>query len=106
MTKKKMNKRALMLLTMCVSAATALPAFAAGWTKSNDDWYYTDRDGNYVTNEWEASGNSQFYLGDDGKMLKNALIEDNGNYYYVNEQGARVKNEWHYLYDENEGEEY
>lgn len=91
---------ALAVLSMSMSA------MAAGWVKSGTDWYYTDRDGYNVTNEWKNSGSGLFYLGDDGKMEKNALIEDEGNYYFVNESGARVKNEWRLIYDYDDGEEY
>lgn len=101
--RKKTN---VALIALCLSAAMSVPAFAAGWVKNNDAWYYTDRDGEYITNEWKISGNNSFYLGDDGEMVTGSLIEDDGDYYYVNESGARVKNEWRLLYDADEGEEY
>lgn len=100
------KKGILMAATALMAMSMSMTSMAAGWVKNNGAWYYEDHDGNYVTNEWKPSGNNSFYLGDDGEMLTEILVEDDGDYYYVNAAGARVKNEWRFLYDSDEGEEY
>lgn len=90
----RISKNKLAALVMMMAVASAVPAFAQGWEKKNNTWYYTDKNGNYVTNTWKSSNNGTFYLGDNGAIEKNALIEDGDARYYVNDSGARVTNTW------------
>lgn len=90
------------LCTMGFSAAMtaglALTAFA-GWSQDGGNWYYYhDRTGNRMEDEWVKFGDDYYYLGHDGKMMTNSLIEDT---YYVNADGVRVTNSWQYFYGED-----
>ena len=57
----------------------AMTSFAAqGWVEEDGTWYYYDKDGNRVENEWRKSGDSWFWLDGDegGAMATDKLIED------------------------------
>ncbi|MCC8059595.1 MAG: cell wall-binding protein [Clostridiales bacterium] len=81
---------------LAMGAATSAQA-ATGWVETDGTWYYYDRDGNPVTNEWKKSGDSYFWLDDDGQLAVSQLIEDDDEYYYVDENGFRVSNQWRQL---------
>ena len=41
----------------------AMTSFAAqGWVEEDGTWYYYDKDGNRVENEWKKSGDNWFWL--------------------------------------------
>ncbi|MBR5268378.1 MAG: hypothetical protein IKU20_09325 [Lachnospiraceae bacterium] len=89
-------------LAAAMTAGMAVTAFA-GWSQDGGNWYYYhDRSGNMITDEWVKSGDYYYYLGHDGKMVTNSLIDDQ---YYVDANGARVTNSWQYLYGEDEWDE-
>ena len=68
-------------------------------------WYYYDRDGSYVTEEWKKSGNYWFWLDDDGEMATDMLVEDDDDYYYVEVNGVMVTNRWVAVDNEDAGDE-
>ena len=85
-------------LAAVMTAGLAMTAFA-GWSQNGGDWYYYhDRSGDMITDEWVKSGDYFYYLGHDGKMVTNSLIDD---VYYVDANGARVTNSWQYFYGED-----
>lgn len=71
------------------------PAYAAtGWVEEDGSWYYYDKYGEPVTNEWAQSNDGNYYyLGEDGASLKDTWVEGD-TMYYVDSFGARVENEW------------
>lgn len=99
-----MRKSALytMGLAAAMTAGLAMTAFA-GWSHDGVNWYYYhDRSGNMLEDEWVKSGDYYYYLGSDGKMVTNSLVDD---LYYVDANGARVTNSWQYLYGGDEWDE-
>ena len=105
-----MRKQTKLVAVLSASALLAmgasLTAFAAtGWTQEDGTWYYYDRDGERVTDEWRKSGDYWFYLGDDGEMVTDQLIEDDDDYYYVNADGAMISNAWVAIENEDAGED-
>ena len=89
----------IMGLTAAMTAGMVMTAFA-GWSQDGGNWYYYhDRSGNMITDEWVKSGDNYYYLGHDGKMMTNSLIEDT---YYVDANGARLTNAWKYFYGTDE----
>ena len=105
-----MRKQTKLVAVLSASALLAmgasLTAFAAtGWTQEDGTWYYYDRDGERVTDEWRKSGDYWFYLGDDGEMVTDQLIEEDDDYYYVNADGAMISNAWVAIENEDAGED-
>lgn len=107
-TKENENKRGAIMkkqtkLAVTVSAAALLAMgasmssyAAAGWVEENGTWYYYDKDGNKVEDEWKKSGDSWYWLDSeqDGAMAVEKLIEDDDNIYYVDADGVMVRNTW------------
>ena len=86
----------------------AMTSFAAqGWVEEDGTWYYYDKDGNRVENEWKKSGDSWFWLdGDeDGAMATDKLIEDGDKTYYVDANGVMVKNTWVKVVNEDQDDD-
>ena len=105
-----MRKQTKLVAVLSASALLAmgasLTAFAAtGWTQEDGTWYYYDRDGERVTDEWRKSGDYWVYRGDDGEMVTDQLIEDDDDYYYVNADGAMISNAWVAIENEDAGDE-
>ena len=60
----------------------AMTSFAAqGWVEEDGTWYYYDKDGNRVENEWKKSGDNWFWLNGDegGAMATDMLVEWGGD---------------------------
>ncbi len=96
-----MKKRTLctMGLAAAMTAGLALTSFA-GWSHDGINWYYYhDRSGDLITDEWVKSNDIWYYMNHDGKMLTNSLVDD---LYYVDANGARVTNSWQYFYGEDD----
>ena len=75
----------------------AMTSFAAqGWVEEDGTWYYYDKDGNRVEDEWKKSGDNWFYLDSEegGAMATDKLIDDDDNTYYVDANGVMVTNTW------------
>lgn len=90
-----------MALTGLLTAGMAMTVFA-GWKQNNGKWYYYhDKNGQMVTNEWVMSGEDYYYLGRDGAMLTNSFIDDT---YYVDENGVMLKNAWRYFSSDGSSE--
>ncbi len=95
--RKQTKIAAMVSAAALLTIGAAMTSFAAGWTMDGEDWVYTDKYGDRVTNEWKKSGNNWYYLGDDGLMVTSMLLTDTGsddNIYYVNSGGAKVTNRW------------
>ena len=75
----------------------AMTSFAAqGWVEEDGTWYYYDKDGNRVENEWKKSGDNWFWLDseENGAMATDKLVDDDSDLYYVDANGVMVKNTW------------
>ena len=96
-----MKRKHILTIALCLSALSAMPAYAAGWVQENGEWYYEDNYGDYVTDTWRSSGNGEYYLGDDGRMVTSALIDTGSALYYVDSSGRRVENSWRQLMDDD-----
>ena len=75
----------------------AMTSFAAqGWVEEDGTWYYYDKDGSRVEDEWKKSGDNWFWLDSEegGAMATDKLIEDDDKTYYVDANGVMVTNTW------------
>ena len=86
----------------------AMTSFAAqGWVEEDGTWYYYDKDGNRVEDEWKKSGDNWFWMSseENGAMATDALIEDDDNTYYVDGNGVMVTNTWVKVVNEDQDDE-
>ncbi len=51
-----------------------------GWQQIDSEWYYYDKSGNPVRNEWI----DRYYIGEDGKMVRNRYVDR----FFVSEDGS------------------
>ena len=51
-----------------------------GWQQIDSEWYYYDKSGNPVRNEWI----DRYYIGEDGKMVRNQYLDR----FFVSEDGS------------------
>ena len=86
----------------------AMTSFAAqGWVEEDGTWYYYDKDGSRVEDEWKKSGDNWFWLDSEegGAMATDKLIEDDDKTYYVDANGVMVTNTWVKVVNENQDDE-
>ena len=86
----------------------AMTSFAAqGWVEEDGTWYYYDKDGNRVEDEWKKSGDNWFWLDSEegGAMATDKLIDDDNNTYYVDGNGVMVTNTWVKVVNEEQDED-
>ena len=86
----------------------AMTSFAAqGWVEEDGTWYYYDKDGNRVEDEWKKSGDNWFWLDSEegGAMATDKLVEDDDNTYYVDSNGAMVTNTWVKVVNEDQDDD-
>ena len=86
----------------------AMTSFAAqGWVEEDGTWYYYDKDGSRVEDEWKKSGDNWFWLNGDegGAMATDMLVEDDDDTYYVDANGVMVTNTWVKVVNEDQDDE-
>ena len=86
----------------------AMTSFAAqGWVEEDGTWYYYDKDGNRVENEWKKSGDNWYWLNGDegGAMATDMLVEDDDDTYYVDANGVMVTNTWVKVVNEDQDDD-
>ena len=86
----------------------AMTSFAAqGWVEEDGTWYYYDKDGSRVENEWKKSGDNWFWLDGDegGAMATDKLVEDDDDTYYVDGNGVMVTNTWVKVVNEDQDDD-
>ncbi len=86
----------------------AMTSFAAqGWVEEDGTWYYYDKDGNRVEDEWKKSGDNWFWLDaeESGAMATDKLIDDGDNTYYVDGNGVMVTNTWVKVVNEDQDDD-
>ena len=109
---KIMKKQTKLVVTACAAALLAIGAsvtsFAAtGWVEDDGQWYYYDKDGNKVEDEWKKSGDNWYWLDSelDGAMATDKLIEDDDDIYFVDANGVMVSNTWVKMENEEQDDE-
>lgn len=81
------------ILTVAMTAAMGITAFAGQWNCDSVGWWWSEDNGSYPVNEWRwLDGNSDgisecYYFGDDGYMAAGTITPDG---YQVNEDGAWI----------------
>ena len=86
----------------------AMTSFAAqGWVEEDGTWYYYDKDGNRVEDEWKKSGDNWFWLDSEegGAMATDKLVDDDGDTYYVDSNGVMVTNTWVKVVNEDQDDD-
>ena len=86
----------------------AMTSFAAqGWVEEDGSWYYYDKDGNKVEDQWKKSGDNWFWLDSEegGAMATDKIIDDNDDTYYVDGNGVMVTNTWVKVVNEDQDDE-
>ena len=86
----------------------AMTSFAAqGWVEEDGTWYYYDKDGSRVEDEWKKSGDNWFWLDSEegGAMATDKIIDDNDDTYYVDGNGVMVTNTWVKVVNEDQDDE-
>jgi glucan-binding YG repeat protein len=80
---------------------------AAGWVEEDGTWYYYDKDGNKVEDEWKKSGSNWYWLDSEegGAMAVDKLIDDGSNTYYVDSNGVMVTNTWVKIINEDQDDD-
>ena len=86
----------------------AMTSFAAqGWVEEDGTWYYYDKDGNKVEDQWKKSGDNWFWLDSEegGAMATDKIIDDNDDTYYVDGNGVMVTNTWVKVVNEDQDDD-
>ena len=99
-----MKKRLVLLMaSLALSAAMAVPAFAGTWKYENEQWKYQRGTNNYVYNDWVEDNGNWYYMNNSGWMLTGwQSIE--GSWYYFDETGVRqtgwheIEGKWYFMY--------
>lgn len=94
---RKLHGFSVLIAAAALTAAATITAFA-GWSEQNGRWYYyNDRNGELVRNEWVEDGGKWYFMDYDGVMMTNSMVDD---VYFVNESGVMVANSWVYIYED------
>ena len=68
---------------------------SGGWSKLEDNWYYTNSSGKISQQKWEKIGGVWYYFDKDGVMLSNTIWDG----YLFSKSGAMVSQGWAKLED-------
>ena len=91
-----------------LAIGASMTSFAAtGWVEEDGQWYYYDKDGNRVEDEWKKSGDNWYWLDseENGAMATDKLVEDDSDTYYVDANGVMVKNTWVKVVNEDQDDD-
>ena len=91
-----------------LAIGASMTSFAAtGWVEEDGQWYYYDKDGNRVEDEWKKSGDNWYWLDSEegGAMAVDKLVEDDDDTYYVDANGVMVKNTWVKVVNEDQDDD-
>ncbi len=106
--RKKTKVVAVASAAAVLAIGASMTSFAAsGWVEEDGVWYYYDKDGNKVEDEWKKSGDNWYWLDseEDGAMAVDKLIEDSDNTYYVDSNGIMVRNTWVKVVNEDQDDD-
>lgn len=88
-----MKKRfAMALMTMALSVALAVPAYAGTWKYMNEKWKYQRGANKYAYNEWIEDQGKSYFIGNDGYM-RTGWQQIDGQWYYLDDTGV-MQNGW------------
>ena len=100
---------------VAVASAAALLAIGAsmtslaatGWVEEDGIWYFYDRDGNRVEDEWKKSGDNWYWMDSEegGAMAIDKLVEEDDDTYYVDANGVMIRNTWVKVVNEDQDED-
>ncbi len=91
-----------------LAIGASMTSFAAtGWVEEDGTWYFYDKDGNRVEDEWKKSGDNWYWLDSEegGAMASDKLVDDDDNYYYVDSNGVMVRNTWVKVINEDQDDD-
>ncbi|WP_432631067.1 hypothetical protein [Brotaphodocola sp.] len=91
-----------------LAIGASMTSFAAtGWVEEDGQWYYYDKDGNRVEDEWKKSGDNWYWLDseENGAMATDKIVEDDDDTYYVDANGVMVKNTWVKVVNEDQDDD-
>ena len=91
-----------------LAIGASMTSFAAtGWVEEDGVWYYYDKDGNKVEDEWKKSGDNWYWLDSEegGAMAVDKLVEDDDDTYYVDANGVMVRNTWVKVVNEDQDDD-
>ena len=71
---------------------------AEGWLQSYSYWYY-QKQGQLVQNDWVKYKGTWYFMNDQGVMLNKTWLYQGGNWYAFKSSGAMIASDW--LYDNN-----
>ena len=93
--------------TMLAIGASMTSFAATSWVEEDGQWYYYDKDGNRVEDEWKKSGDNWYWLDseENGAMATDKLVEDDDDTYYVDANGVMVKNTWVKVVNEDQDDD-
>ena len=89
-----MRKRSFIIsiLAAGMMLAGAMTSYATGWEQSSGGWRYVDKNGNYVTDQWQKGDDNLWrWLGSDGYMAYSTWVDDT---YYIGDNGVMVTGKW------------
>ena len=91
-----------------LAIGASMTSFAAtGWVEEDGTWYFYDKDGNRVEDEWKKSGDNWYWLDSEegGAMAVDKLVDDDDDTYYVDSNGVMVRNTWVKVVNEDQDDE-
>ena len=91
-----------------LAIGASMTSFAAtGWVEEDGQWYFYDKDGNRVEDEWKKSGDNWYRLDSEegGAMAVDKLVEDDDDTYYVDGNGVMVTNTWVKVVNEDQDDD-
>ena len=91
-----------------LAVGASMTSFAAtGWVEEDGQWYFYDKDGNRVEDEWKKSGDNWYWLDSEegGAMAIDKLVEDDDDTYYVDSNGVMVRNTWVKVVNEDQDDD-
>ena len=91
-----------------LAIGASMTSFAAtGWVEEDGQWYFYDKDGNRVEDEWKKSGDNWYWLDSEegGAMAVDKLVEDDDDTYYVDANGVMVRNTWVKVVNEDQDDD-
>ncbi len=91
-----------------LAISASMTSFAAtGWVEEDGTWYFYDKDGNRVEDEWKKSGDNWYWLDSEegGAMAVDKLVEDSDDIYYVDSNGVMVRNTWVRIVNEEQDDD-
>ena len=99
-------KRRFLAITaaaLAFSILSSTAAFAQGWGKTDNKWfYYLDNNGRKLLSQLLKLNNDLFWLDADGVMAAEEWVQtEDGKWYYFQADGKAMKNGWKLI-----GEDY